>query len=587
MCSLLDTEPIFASAEMELRAYGALLMATHHRSHRNPWLSRAVERIRALLGADPRDDRKVRAGCMLLGYAHAASNLSLGCWVVSAVQPIVERTDVSPLARCMWFGRMGLHLAHKGEYENAVAAVDKADELARDHGIAVDVALRAFWGVMATLNGGDLVRAEAFVNRLETVARPDRPAETGVAHYCRCMLALAQCDRATALENGRSAIRIANAEGVFWLQVNCLSVAIYAMIDAGHLEGAAHHVLELRALVEGTFLAAFEAELELCQAALALALDDRRAAHQHLRRTCHIARSTGYLFFNRAMPRPLRHALGEALRADIEPEYFKQIIRRFGLWPGPDGEEHWPWPLRLRVLGTFELLVDGVPPAFSRKLPRKTLALLCAIIAFGGKDVAEQQVLDALWPEEEGDMGYRALTASLRRLRELLGRKAAIRHAGGKLSVDRHGCWLDAWALENALDTGNDPAIAIQLYRGAFLPSEDGAWAVPMRERLRARFLRAVLAIGERHEAEGRHDDAIACYERALEVDNAAEPIYQGLIRCYGLLQRPTDAARAYHRLRGVLSASTKTPTSFATAPLYRRLFLVEPGDRNNPLTVE
>lgn len=49
MCALLDTEPFFPNAEMEVRAYGSLLMATHHRAPRNPWLSRIVERIRALL----------------------------------------------------------------------------------------------------------------------------------------------------------------------------------------------------------------------------------------------------------------------------------------------------------------------------------------------------------------------------------------------------------------------------------------------------------------------------------------------------------------------------------------------------------
>ena len=128
------------------------------------------------------------------------------------------------------------------------------------------------------------------------------------------------------------------------------------------------------------------------------------------------------------MPLPLRGALSEALRADVESEYFRQIIQRFDLWPGPANDENWPWPLRLRVLGPFELLVDGVPPAFSRKLPRKTLALLCAIIAFGGRDIPEQRLLDALWPQEDGDVAYGALTASVRRLREMLGRKSAIRH---------------------------------------------------------------------------------------------------------------------------------------------------------------
>ncbi len=40
-------------------------------------------------------------------------------------------------------------------------------------------------------------------------------------------------------------------------------------------------------------------------------------------------------------------------------------------------------------------------PADSRKAPKKVLALLKAIIAHGGKDVPEQKLIDALWPDEE------------------------------------------------------------------------------------------------------------------------------------------------------------------------------------------
>lgn len=513
---------------------------------------------------------------MLLGWAQAGSNLSLGHWVVTTIGPITERAGVTPLSRCMWLGRLGLHLAHKGDYEEAINAVDQAEALVNDNGIAVEVALRSFWGVLATLGGGDLIRAEAFVRQLEAVARPDRPLEAGMAHYCRCMLALVQDDCATALENGRAAIRIADTEGVFWPQVYFTGAAIYAMLDAGHLEEAAGHIASLRVLIAGTFLAAFEAELRLCEAALALASDNQDSCHYHLREACRIARSTDYLFVNRALPRPLRRVLGEALRAEIEAEYFRGIIRHYRLWPGPEGDGAWPWPLRIRMLGPFELLVDGAPPLFSRKMPRKTLALLCVIIAFGGKDVSEERILDALWPEEEADAAYRSLTATVRRLREMLGRKATIRHGGGKLSIDPYGCWVDTWAFEQAMETGDHSAVerAIDMYRGPFLAAEDATWAVPMRERLRAKFIHAVMAIGEGNEQAGRHEDAIRCYLRGLDADNLVEAFYQGLIRCYGHLQRRTEAASVYRRLREVLSVTLGVAPSSATEQLFQRLRL-------------
>ena len=50
--------------------------------------------------------------------------------------------------------------------------------------------------------------------------------------------------------------------------------------------------------------------------------------------------------------------------------------------------------------------VDNKPIEFGRKAPKRTLGLLKAIIAFGGKGVPEQRLADALWPELEGDAAH-------------------------------------------------------------------------------------------------------------------------------------------------------------------------------------
>jgi DNA-binding SARP family transcriptional activator len=100
-----------------------------------------------------------------------------------------------------------------------------------------------------------------------------------------------------------------------------------------------------------------------------------------------------------------------------------------------------------------------------------------------------------------------------------------------------------------------------------------------MRERLRIKFLRAVNAVGSQHEQTGRLEDAADTYERALNADNTAESLYQGLMRCYGLLQRPAEVARVYQRLRQTLATSARTPPSPASEQLYRRFCLAESAD--------
>jgi len=572
MCRLLESEPKFESMEMELRIYGALLMAMHHRAPRNPWLARSVESIKRLLSEELSDDRRVRAGCILLGFAHAASNLSLGQWIVEKIGPITERGQTTSLSQCMWLGRLALHLAHKGQYSDATTAVDQAELLAKENELVVDGALRSFWGVLATLNGGDLCRAEEFVRQLEMVAEEHRPAERAMAYYCRCMISLAEGKQLLALESGRSAVRIANCEGVFWLQVNCASVAAYAMIDAGCLDEAAQELDNARKLVAGTFFPAFEAEIELGEAALAFARSDHQGCHFHLREACRISQETSYIFFNRAMPRPLRHAIGEALRENVEAEYFRTTIRRFGLWPTPYREEWWPWSMRLRLLGPRSLLLGGLPPDFSRKAPNRVLMLLFAIVALGGREVPDEKLVDALWPDSDADAAYGSLDVTVKRLRELLGRKSAVRYAGGRLSLEREGCWIDVWEFERSLDVENDPARAVGLYGGIFMDGEDAAWALPIRERLRAKYLGAVSRIGENLEKMGRHEQAIKWYEKAVEIDALAESLYQGVIRSNIALDRPSDATRAYHRLKEILFAHFGTAPSPVTENLYSQV---------------
>jgi DNA-binding SARP family transcriptional activator len=86
--------------------------------------------------------------------------------------------------------------------------------------------------------------------------------------------------------------------------------------------------------------------------------------------------------------------------------------------------------LRVHVLGGFRLLTGDIPisiPSRSRK-PRE---LLQALVAFGGTEVNAGVLIDALWPDSEGDAAYHALESALYGLRQLLGARDAVRMEGG------------------------------------------------------------------------------------------------------------------------------------------------------------
>ena len=270
-----------------------------------------------------------------------------------------------------------------------------------------------------------------------------------------------------------------------------------------------------------------------------------------------------------------------AVSSGIEIDMARTLAREFSVVPHPSDIEDWPWPVKVYTLGRFEVLIQGGSPEYSRKVPKKVLALLKAIIAYGAIGVPEQKLMDALWPGDDGDAARRSLTATLHRLRKLLINGDAILQAGGKLTLNADCCWVDAMAFESRLDQGGGlektEVSAIALYRGAFLAQEDNAaWAAPTRERLRSKFIHVVAKLGVSLEAANRPETAVDLYLRGIEADSLVEPFYQGLMRCYERLNRRTEAISAYRRLRETLSITLGLKPSSAIQRLFETLRLQE-----------
>jgi two-component SAPR family response regulator len=155
---------------------------------------------------------------------------------------------------------------------------------------------------------------------------------------------------------------------------------------------------------------------------------------------------------------------------------------------------------KIHVLGHFRLLKLDAPIQVARRL-RKPQELLQALIALGGTEVCAGALIDALWPDSEGDAAYHALESTLYRLRQLLGAPDAVRMAGSKVSLDRDRFWVDMWEFEQELQRPRDdmtnPAERIgriqQLYKGHFLEhGSEKPWALKTRYALHDRFLRVI-----------------------------------------------------------------------------------------------
>src|SRR5271156_3106240 len=110
---------------------------------------------------------------------------------------------------------------------------------------------------------------------------------------------------------------------------------------------------------------------------------------------------------------------------------------------------------RVHVLGHFRLFTGETPISIPSRL-RKPQELLQALMAFGGTEVSAGVLIDALWPDCEGDAAYHALESALYRLRQLLGALDAVRMEGGKVSLNRDQLWVDMWEFEEELQRPRD-----------------------------------------------------------------------------------------------------------------------------------
>jgi LuxR family maltose regulon positive regulatory protein len=237
--------------------------------------------------------------------------------------------------------------------------------------------------------------------------------------------------------------------------------------------------------------------------------------------------------------------------------------------------KEFPERFRIHVLGRFRLTKGDVPVAIPPRL-RKPQELLQALIAFGGTEVSAGVLIDALWPDSEGDAAYHALESALYRLRHLLGARDAVLMEGGKLSLNRDQLWVDMWEFEEELQRPSEASDIERvgrlrrLYKGHFLQHEtEKLWILNARQALRDRLLRAIRDAARECEGARRWEDAATLYRSGIELDSLNEGLYRGLMLCHHELGDHSEALQAYRRCRELLTRFLGIAPNAKTQALY------------------
>nr|WP_170113176.1 BTAD domain-containing putative transcriptional regulator [Ahniella affigens] len=582
---LLDDDPALPAPAAALRVYGAVLFALSYQRPLAALIDPVIAKIQVLLadsGASP--NAKVDAATLVLAHLQIAAQFVEADRLIAIVQPWLSDPVLTPNYRALWTLQEAHCRVRQGRDRDAEILYERAQGIAHEHALQLPL-LRIysrFGRAILALCERDADRAriecDAASAHSSLTRRLDRALDLGL----RAGIASHLGEPAEAVQRARQQIDLLDQAGPLWLRSQArLLLALYA-VDAGDTAIVHHCIDAADQLLVGTCLNHLASASAVVRVYAQVRTDPAKSVHRDLQ-AC-VANLEG-LYFLRQHPSALAVVLGEALRQSPDSGDLRRAVRNFGLAPPEVDAPGWPWAFAVRMLGRFELLRDGKPLEYSRKLPRKTLALLKAIIALGGTSVSEQRLLDALWPDDDGDVAARAMDATVIRLRVLLGDPAALQQRGGRLSLQPGRWWVDVFAFEQALVKADEAAQrrdvseaahlarAQNLYRGAFLEEEDGeSWPVATRERLRSRFLHALARHAQQLEAGQQDDAAITLYLKGLDADPAIESFYQGLMRCYQRLGRRSEGIAAYQRLRQVLLATIGLPPAAATERLLQLL---------------
>jgi DNA-binding SARP family transcriptional activator len=561
------------SPDVELRVWGVLCSALFWSRPWHPWTASAAHRVEALLARGGAPAVALAAAASALSTTSTSGEFECGDRITEATAHLVNGRSASPSEAAWWLARAGYLRFVEARYEEALDFIRRACEVAESNGMRATFAITIYTRFMVEFRVSGWTVANATLAEMEAMPRPNYPVGEAMLYVYQARRAQfrGRCDEAADLAELTHAAILRTGSQYQEMLFGMVNADL--LLNAGRIEKARPLIVWSRDLIErAPVFDCFLAALVFAEAWLALVEGTPDLALTRLRESLSLARDGNRKYYLRylecAMPPMFTLALEEAIEVDLVQE----IIRKFRLKPSSDAPDTWPWPVRIFTLGRFKVQIDGENLEFPRKLPRKTLLLLKAIVALGGRDVPEQALCDALWGDEEGDAARNALSITVLRLRKLLGSNETVLQQGGRISLNAQMCWVDAWVFEaRHADRGFDSQKVLALYGGNFLPEDEGeSWSVAPRERLRGKFIDALSRYSAVMESEGDLLGAVQCYMRGIDADPIVESFQQGLMRCYERLGKRTEALGVYRRLKHTLSVVLGVPPSDAVQRLFQ-----------------
>jgi DNA-binding SARP family transcriptional activator/pimeloyl-ACP methyl ester carboxylesterase len=219
----------------------------------------------------------------------------------------------------------------------------------------------------------------------------------------------------------------------------------------------------------------------------------------------------------------------------------------------------------IRVLGRFEVEVDGRPVRAGVWAQRRASDLAKLLALASRRRLHREQVIDALWPDLDPEAGAANLHKAAHYARKALGPSAIVLREGQVAMWPDDVVEVDAERFqaqaEAALAAGDPDACqqAAALYGGELLPDDRyEEWLLARRDTLRSLYLQTLRRAG--------------LWERVVAEEPTDEPAHQALMRMYAGAGNRYAALTQFHTLRDVLARQLGVEPDPESVALYQEI---------------
>ncbi len=581
--------PAFPSQEIELIASSRMLSSLTLRKADKPLLIQGwLRRVSTLLQEKPSFDIFMDTMFSMSTYYLWKGEYDKSGLLLERAEAEICHRKPSPFVTIRIKLMKGIHYWITARYDSAVNTLSQGLEISGQSGVHFFDSLLWCYIAAAELAAGNMELAEkSLKNQLTSLLQMSKTLDVFFYHVNCAWYSILNGKPSLAAEHLETVSAKTESMGIpyYWALWN-IGMAQVAFLQ-GRTKDAKAYLKTAHRISLTMKSRAMEWYALLIDAWFLLHEGKETEGLLSLHRGLSLGKKHGYIHLAFYQPAVMRFLYAKALEEKIEPEYVMGLIRKLGLTPpqisvcGASAwyPEEWPYPIKINTLDKFEILRDNEPLHVSGKEQKKPLELLKALIAFGGRNVPEARLTDALWPDADGDLAHKSFETTLSRLRRLLGGEDVIKHRARQLTIDPLYCRVDSLALECLLERMRDASTdhvvslcekAIGLYKGPFLPADTGLhWAVSSREILKNKLLRIILTAGRHYEQAGDWERSVEYYSKGIEMDSLAEEFYRRLMICHLNLGNHADAAKIYNRCYRLLQVELGITPSPKTTAVY------------------